>query len=559
MYDDEEKNNDELEEVLDDENEDELTEEAEQSEDISDEPSYTNLNRNRMPHRTVAGSVPKSRENNTTPENISRNAHSRVKRPTQRSNNLANDNNSFGSTSFRPQNILNIGRDNNELKEKATIIKTLKNPIVRKIILIAIPVVLIILVILFVAASLSMDDSGKIIGKYRYYSAGACRYVKYEDKIMNLEDYIGNVLTSEIEDIAYSPETLKTLAVAIRTYTISHGTKFGDDLEQCYYDVSNINQKYNPNSSNNTYNSAVSETNGLIITIDGKIAQGFYDSSCVYTANQAKSIDPSGSYTNDNYYIRYGAREIDGIHFQQIPIMDVDTLTGKLKYYTEKATENSACFENNGYGISIDGAEYLSTVSKYDWEKIIDYYYQDKAKIMTVDPTYRGTITEGEIYRQGDPAWGSIPLGNSSATMASAGCAVTSIAIGISFSETEINAPSFDAGVFINALNAGNCFTGGGLIIWNCQAITDLAPSVKLVANNRHLGTTNSEKINYINSFPLDKYFVITHYKNNQTYSHYVNFQEFIDSEQYMSRDPGQGKLVAHSIAEIDQVLVYTH
>ena len=168
-------------------------------------------------------------------------------------------------------------------------------------------------------------------------------------------------------------------------------------------------------------------------------------------------------------------------------------------------------------------------------------------------------VPAGTIYRQGDPAWGDIPLGKSSSTMASAGCAVTSIAIGIAFSGTQTTSSTFDAGVFIRALNAGNCFTERGWISWGCSAITKIAPSVHFVAKDENVGTTNKDKIALIKKYPLDKYIVITHYANSSTYSHYVNFQEFIDSNTYMSRDPGVGALVSHSISEIDHIVVYSY
>lgn len=409
---------------------------------------------------------------------------------------------------------------------------------------------------LFIVLNINYFENGNG-SEYPYYGDGVCKQVKYADNTLNLEEYVANVIAGEVKD--FSPETLKTFAIAARTFAISKGTKVGDD-NSCYYDVTNILQSYKPENKSQNHIDAAKETKGLIITIDGQIAGGLYDASCVYTAEQANKLDIDGDYNEDNYYIRYGSEEIGGINFQPVLKSSIPNIVGSLNYYAQKATTDGPCPENHGYGMSQNGAEYLETIEEYDWKRIIDYYYQGKATIMTIEKKTGGTtFGEGVIYRQGDPAWGSIPLGNSTATMKSAGCAVTSIAIGISFSGAEINSPSFDPGVFVTALNAGDCFTSSGLIIWYCSAITEMVPTMHVAALRQVEGKTNEEKIALINSYPLDKYIVITQYKNASTYSHYVNFQEFIDSNTYLSRDPGQGKLVTHSIAEIDQIVVYSY
>lgn len=395
-------------------------------------------------------------------------------------------------------------------------------------------------------------------GKYKYYGDGVCRQVKYEDDILDIEDYVASVIAGEITN--YSKETLKTFAVAVRTHIIKNGIKVDGDNGSCYYDVNNITQSYKSENKSQEHIDAAKETKGLIITIDGEVARGLYDASCVYTAEQARMLDANGDYTDDNYYIRYGSEEIGGINFQPVLKTEISNIVGSLQYYAEKVTTEGACFENYGYGMSQNGAQYFETIEGYDWEKIINYYYQNKATIMTIEK-FTGTtvLTEGVVYKQGDPAWGSIPLGNSSSTMANAGCAVTSIAIGISFSKTEVNAPSFDAGVFIRALNNGNCFTSTGAIYWACPAISEIAPSVGFINIIDTSDSTNQEKINLINSYPQDRFIVITHYANETTYSHYVNFHEFLDSNTYMSRDPGVGAFVPHSISEIDQIVLYKY
>ena len=425
----------------------------------------------------------------STPGNINNRNNTETRHPTQKTTNT-NSSNSSDNSVLKVSNILSPFSESSELKGKGTIVKALKNPVTRKIILIAIPIFLLLMLILFIVAVISADDDNS--GEYEYYTEGACQLVKYQDKLMDIEDYVAGVMATQIGEFSYSEATLKTASVMIRTYTISHGQKIGDNLDECYYDVSNIDLEYDPDIDYSSYNSVANSTKGLIVEIDGKIIEDSYDASFINSIEQTQKLD---------------------------------------------------------------------TTSEHTWEQIINYYYNEKAKIKTTDQSYRKSfVAEGTIFRQADSRWGSIPLGNSSINMANSGCAVTSIAIGISFSGTPLTVDEFDAGVFVRALNAGGCFTEGGGIKWSCSAIYKIAPSVRFVARIDNIGTTNEEKIAVINSYPLDKYIVITHFQNERApRGHFVNFQEFLNSDEYLARDPSPGTLVAHSIAEMDRIVIYSY
>lgn len=161
------------------------------------------------------------------------------------------------------------------------------------------------------------------------------------------------------------------------------------------------------------------------------------------------------------------------------------------------------------------------------------------------------------IYAQGDSNWGSVNLGDSSATMADSGCAVTAIAIGISCSGAELSVEEFDAGVFINTLNAGNCFTKSGNIYWGCSAMQNILPSIQFINSYDTSSYTEEEKNNLINSYSPENHFIIIHFENDKhPRGHYVVYTE-TSGDHYVTKDPAGGKISNQLISQIDQIVVY--
>lgn len=177
----------------------------------------------------------------------------------------------------------------------------------------------------------------------------------------------------------------------------------------------------------------------------------------------------------------------------------------------------------------------------------------DECKTPTISP---GCV----LYAQSDPKWGSIHLGKSSSTMSGSGCAVTSIAIGIKCSGTQIADGTFDAGVFIRKLNSGSCFTESGAIYWDCKAITEIAPNVKLKANIRQIKSyTPEQKKEMASGFDAGNTFVLLHFKNSQhPRGHYVVFTS-ISGNNFIVKDPAGGKISQVPVEDIDQIVAYSY
>lgn len=163
------------------------------------------------------------------------------------------------------------------------------------------------------------------------------------------------------------------------------------------------------------------------------------------------------------------------------------------------------------------------------------------------------------IYAQGDSRWKSISLGKSNTNMGASGCAVTSIAIGISCSGTEITVANFDAGKFIEALNAGSCFTDDGSIYWGCSAITKIAPNVKLLYTESGMkDKSNGYKTEAINKYSVDNNFILVHFKNaSHPRGHYVVVTK-LSGNNIIAKDPSGGKVSTISLDVVDQIVVYS-
>lgn len=257
--------------------------------------------------------------------------------------------------------------------------------------IIAVGVLLILLMIMFFGGKSSSDNHVGLFG-YDYYEA--CADVEKDGEKMSMEEYVARVVAAEVG--SFPIEAQKTIAIAARTFVIANGKKMGDD-ESCYYVADDVKQAYSKNISDNNV-LAANETRGLIITVDDK-PRSHYDASCVYSASDALALDPGGDYPSGYYYIKYGAWDIEGIHFQKIDPNKLPTdIPGfTLNYYIRTSVSNGPCYGNHGGGISQNGAAYLEVNENYTWEDIIDYYYEGKAVVKSIYQSFEATTNWTQV------------------------------------------------------------------------------------------------------------------------------------------------------------------
>lgn len=260
-----------------------------------------------------------------------------------------------------------------------------------KIIFVAVLLVVVfpLLLTMMALATSGNISSGIGLSGYDYY-AGACDKVKVKGNLISMDEYVAGVISMEVP--GFTDETLKTFAIGARTFVIANARKVGDDND-CYYNVTNVSdsfQVYTDKTAAEQYKNAANATRGLIITVDGK-PKGNYDASCMYTAAQARAKTPDQEFDDNYYYIKYGGWTIGGDNYQKVE-KDKALSVGTFKGYIGDANNGNPCSGNHGGGMSQNGAGYLEKYDGYNFEKIIDYYFQGKAKIMSI---YKGATSGG--------------------------------------------------------------------------------------------------------------------------------------------------------------------
>ena len=97
-------------------------------------------------------------------------------------------------------------------------------------------------------------------------------------------------------------------------------------------------------------------------------------------------------------------------------------------------------------------------------------------------------------WKQRDPSWSSIPLGNSINNIGSAGCLVTSISMLIAKSGLSTNIQGeLNPGTVVSYLNSHGGFASGGNLLWN--SITQVIPSWKYQGQTSLEGLSKSQKL----------------------------------------------------------------
>ena len=124
-----------------------------------------------------------------------------------------------------------------------------------------------------------------------------------------------------------------------------------------------------------------------------------------------------------------------------------------------------------------------------------------------------GVNNSGEYvnWRQTDPSWANIKIGNTNSTIGKIGCLVTSIAILIEKSGDNTTISPFNPGTFVEALNKNNGFDSGGNLQY--VAVNKAVPGFSYVGNVNLRGKTRSEKLALITQYFNQGYFITTEVK----------------------------------------------
>lgn len=172
-----------------------------------------------------------------------------------------------------------------------------------------------------------------------------------------------------------------------------------------------------------------------------------------------------------------------------------------------------------------------------------------------------GDFSRCTIFNQFDNRWIDRTLGTSTTTMRS-GCAVTSVAIGISCFGNEYDS-SFNPAKYLDLANSSeyvaSCFETDN-IKWECPVIQHYASNIHYVkAYEDLLGASDDYKIGIINSFNPEQYFFIIQIKNATTKSHFIVLQN-INKEKgtFTCLNPGGGTKTEEKIQDIKAIKIFT-
>lgn len=138
-------------------------------------------------------------------------------------------------------------------------------------------------------------------------------------------------------------------------------------------------------------------------------------------------------------------------------------------------------------------------------------------------------------WKQYDPAWGSVPIGNSGKTIQNIGCTVTSVAMLVAKSGVSVNIENFNPGTFVQALNNNGGFTSGGALNWS--NVTKIAPNFVYLGQTGVSSLSRDEKIAKLKTLIDSGYYVIAEVKG-RTGQHWVAVDN-VSGDKINMFDPG--------------------
>lgn len=151
-------------------------------------------------------------------------------------------------------------------------------------------------------------------------------------------------------------------------------------------------------------------------------------------------------------------------------------------------------------------------------------------------------------WKQCNMPWSGIQMGKSSSNICDIGCLVTSLAIQIERSGTELTVSEFDPGVLVKSLNANGAFSSGGsLNTYNMP----IAPNFKYVGSVS-LSGTRLNKATTIKKYADQGYYIVIKAKSNQ---HWVALN-YVDGENIYIFDPNRNITNIWDSAEYDVPLI---
>lgn len=170
-----------------------------------------------------------------------------------------------------------------------------------------------------------------------------------------------------------------------------------------------------------------------------------------------------------------------------------------------------------------------------------------------------GVNNSGEYvnWRQTDPSWANIKIGNTNSTIGKIGCLVTSIAILIEKSGANTTISPFNPGTFVEALNKNNGFDSGGNLQY--AAVNKAVPGFSYVGNVNLRGKTRSEKLALITQYFNQGYFITAEVKGATPGNQHWVAVTGVDSINVMIVDPASSQTIMWNAYEVSKTSQFNY
>ena len=170
-----------------------------------------------------------------------------------------------------------------------------------------------------------------------------------------------------------------------------------------------------------------------------------------------------------------------------------------------------------------------------------------------------GSNGSGEYvnWRQGDPSWSNVRIGNTNSTVGKIGCLVTSIAILIEKSGVNTTISPFNPGTFVEALNKNGGFDSGGNLQY--AAVSKAVPGFSYVGNVNLRGKSRSEKLATIAQYFSQGYFITAEVKGATPGNQHWVAVTGIDSVNVMMVDPASSQTIMWNAYEVSKTSQFNY
>lgn len=244
--------------------------------------------------------------------------------------------------------------------------------------------------------------------------------------------------------------------------------------------------------------------------LEGNMAQ-WKDVLLIYTIKQSNGINQNEVITIDNT-----KKQIIKQIFWDMNNITYEVKTEDFESSSVNTTDVGTLQQKKVLHIYINSktAEEMKIQYNFNAAQLKQYNELSDSKYASLwNGAIYGTLDGGDYitWRQKDPKWSNIKIGNSSGTLGSIGCLVTSISILIEKSGVENDIKPFNPGTFVEALNANNGFDSSGNLQYS--AVNKAVPKFKYVGNVNLRDKSKQEKLSLIKQYLNSGYFITAEVK----------------------------------------------